>query len=380
MSIKLDLDFFRVIEDKEHGLRLIIPKHSLACANSGWNHTNKWYRSRVETLDGRTVSSGFGKFFNLGMGPELFNVTAGDILEALREGRKVVATLKYDGSCLIRSVYQKKVMFRTRGSLSYEFHDDAQNEMGTFLDKYPKIKDPNVLGERISLLFEWVSPKAQIVIKYNEPEIHLIGAVIENRAGNVLRYATMEELESFAKKLEVPLVEYFTINSTTEWHHFYRKVIDHRKIEGYVLRLDGEQTLVKIKANAYLTKHGIKSNLSFKNMIEFWLQHGQDGIYYSFLEQLEKIYDEEIVMWALPYVDHLFVAVDAWTKARADIEREVNKRLHWARKDFAIEMQERYKNEPILFSLAMMLWLDSEVDNGLIRKFMVRFDKDITVD
>jgi hypothetical protein len=268
-------------------------------------------------------------------------------------------------------------MFRTRGSFSYEFHDNAQNEMGIFLDKYPKINDPNVLGERISLLFEWVSPDAQIVIKYKEPELHLIGAVVENRLGNVARYATMEELEDYSKEIGVPLVEYFTINSTTDWYHFYREVVDHREIEGYVLRLDGEQTLVKIKATAYLTKHGIKSNLSFKNMIEFWLQHGQDGIYHSFLEQLENMYDEEIVMWALPYVDNLFVAVDAWTKARAEVEREVNKRLHWVRKEFAIEMQEKYKKDRILFSLAMTLWLDGEVTDSLIRKFMVRFDKDL---
>ncbi len=377
--MNIDTTLFRVVE--KDGLRLILPCHTTAVSNKGWTQDNLWYRSRVETPQGRTVSQGFGKFFNLGMGPELFNVTAGDILGTLRECREeVVATLKYDGSCLIRSVYQKKVMFRTRGSLSYEFHDNAQNEMGIFLDKYPKINDPSVLGERISLLFEWVSPNAQIVIKYKEPELHLIGAVIENRAGNVLRYATMKELEGYAKEIGVPLVEYFMIQSTTDWHHFYREVVDHREIEGYVLRLDGEQTLVKIKATAYLTKHGIKSNLSFKNMIEFWLQHGQDGIYHSFLEQLENMYDEEIVMWALPYIDNLFIAVDAWTKARTQVEREVNKRLHWVRKEFAIEMQEKYKKDRTLFSLAMTLWLDGEVTDRLIRNFMVKFDKDIALE
>jgi hypothetical protein len=187
----------------------------------------------------------------------------------------------------------------------------------------------------------------------------------------------MEELEHISTESDIPLVEYFPIDSIQGWHHFYREVVDHREIEGYVLRLDNEQNLVKVKAIPYLTKHGVKSNLSFKSMVEFWLQHGQEFIYDSILGQLEKLYDEEVVMWALPFVDNLFVAVEAWQSALADVEKNVAERRHWGRKDFAIEMQKVYAEDRSLFALAMQIWQDKPVDDRMVRNYMMKFDQGI---
>lgn len=374
--MQLDPELFKVAE--KDGLRLIMSHHSAAVSNEAWDRENLWLRSRVECIKNEdTVSQGFGKFFNLGMGPDGLRIDAEMILTAIRGNQRVVATLKYDGSCLIRSVYQGEIMFRTRGSFSYEYHDNAHNEMGIFLDKYPKLLDPMWQADK-SLLFEWLTPDFQIVIKYDEPDLRLLGAVHHgHRHFSHLRYLKMEELEPISAECGIPLIEYHTIDSVKDWHHFYRDVIDHREIEGYVLRLDDEQALVKIKAEPYLTKHGVKSNLSFKSMVEFWLQHGQEFIYESILGQLEKLYDEEVVMWALPFVDNLFVAVGAWEKALADVRREAESRQHWGRKDFAIEMQRKYEHDRAMFSLAMQLWQDKPVDNRMIRNFMMRFDQGI---
>lgn len=55
---------------EQDGLRLITPKSSAAFDDQIWNPNNLQFRSRVETLDGETVSQGFKKFMNLGQGPE----------------------------------------------------------------------------------------------------------------------------------------------------------------------------------------------------------------------------------------------------------------------------------------------------------------------
>lgn len=333
-------------------------------------------RSRVESVkNDDTISQGFGKFFNLGQGPDGLRIDAETILTAIRGNQPVVATLKYDGSCLIRSVYKDKVMFRTRGSLAYNYHDEANNEMDIFMDRYPILLDPEWQADK-SLLFEWLTPDFQIVIKYEKADLRLLGAVHHgHRHYSHLRYLKMHELEVISTESTIPLIEYYTIDSVQGWHHFYREVVDHKEIEGYVLRLNDEQDLVKVKATPYLTKHGVKSNLSFKSMVEFWLQHGQEGIYHSILGQLEKLYDEEIVMWALPFVDNLFIAVEAWMSALDDMKEFVETRRHWPRKDFAIEAQKVY--DRTLFGLAMQLWQDKPVEDRMIRNFMMQFDQGI---
>jgi len=371
--MKADPTLFKIVE--KDGLRLTIPNHSNACGNDGWSRENLWLRSRVECVKtDDTVSQGFGKFFNLGQGPDGLRIDAATVLTAIHNNQRVVATLKYDGSCLIRSVFKGEVMFRTRGSLAFTYHNLAQEEMDAFVSTYPRLLDPTWESTR-SLLFEWLTPDFQIVIKYDKADLRLLAAVDHgHRHFSHLRYLTMEELEPIAAECGVPLTEYHTIDSVTDWHHFYRDVIDHKEIEGYVLRLNNEQDLVKVKSTPYLTKHGVKSNLSFKSMVEFWLQHGQEGIYHSILGQLEKLYDEEIVMWALPFVDNLFVAVEAWLEAKALVEKTVCEHMHYSRKDFAIKMQ---KEQPKLFGLLMQVWQGKEIEDRNIRNFMMEYDEGI---
>lgn len=369
---QLDTSLFRITE--QDGLRFVMPKHSAAVSNEAWDHDNLWLRSRIEVMkNGDTVSQGFGKFFNLGMGPDGLRIDTQTILDAVKAGERVVATYKHDGSCLIRSVYDGKVMFRTRGSFQYGYHDGAQNEMGVFLDRYPKINDPTWMADK-SLLFEWVTPDFQIVIKYEKLELYLIGGVDHgHRHYSHLRYLTVDELKDIAVDGELVMMDYFTIDSIQDWYIFYHSVINDKEIEGYVLRLNNEQDLVKVKSQPYLIKHGLKSSLSFKNMVEFWLQHGQ-GVAGTTIGQLEAMYDEEVVMWALPFVIELETAIEKWDAVYNEVNERVSDMKHWGRKDFAIEMQKVYKNDRALFSLAMLLYQDQEAPDRMIRNYMQKFD------
>src|SRR6185436_17712246 len=104
MTNTVDTELFRIVEKDDQ--RLITPRHDMTNDNMGWTKDNVWMRSRVETLGGKTVSQGYAKFWNLECGPEFAKVTIANVLDAIRNGRKVVATLKVDGSLLIRSVYK----------------------------------------------------------------------------------------------------------------------------------------------------------------------------------------------------------------------------------------------------------------------------------
>jgi hypothetical protein len=72
------------------------------------------------------------------------------------------------------------------------------SEIDVLKAKYPKVFAFHQKG--VSLLFEWVSPKNQIVIKHNEPDIELVGAV---RHEDYSLFA-QEELDILACNLDVP--------------------------------------------------------------------------------------------------------------------------------------------------------------------------------
>ena len=369
---KIDEELFSVRNHPSKDWRLINPRHDMTNDNIGWTKDNVWLRSRIETPSGKTVSQGYAKFWNLECGCEFAKVTTADVLDAIRNGRKVIATLKLDGSLLIRSVFNKELILRTRGSFSYEHHEATAAEMELFKQRYPRLFDVSLYNERIHLFLEWLTPNNQIVVRYEQPELHLIGGVQENHGG-VKRYLTMDELKPIALDLGIQLVEQFEINSVKDWYNFYQTTIDARDIEGYVLRLDAEQKLVKVKAKLYLAKHALKSELSFKKMIEMWIEMGCNKSHESILAQLQNMYDEETVMWALPYVDALYKAVDAWRADLLSVKCYVEPRKEWSRKDFAIDMQKHFAADRFWFGIAMVMYDDGKISKNSVRTYMERF-------
>lgn len=279
-------EYFNITE--RDGLRLILPKHEVG--NAGWTTDTVRYRSRVETLEGEGVSLGFRKFFNLQTGPTELQVTGEDVLHYIGKG-DAIATLKLDGSLLIRSTHKGKVILRTRGSFGYEFLDNAA-DMEIFKTKYPSLFNP-VAWESMSLLFEWTSPNNVIVLKYPEPELTLIGA-IWNKSGNYMR---VRALESLSRMTGVPLVKWFKLDKDG-WEYLQSELAANNEVEGWVLRLGGEQVLVKVKCQPYLTKHALKSTLTTEKLADMWMELGQPD-FTAFIEHFIKSFDEETYLWAL---------------------------------------------------------------------------------
>lgn len=78
-------------------------------------------------------------------------------------------------------------------------------------------------------------------------------------------------------------------------------------------------------------------------------------------------------MWALPYVDALYKAVDAWRAALKECQDYVTPRKEWSRKDFAIDMQKHFAQDRLWFSVAMVMYDDGEISQSTVRTFMERF-------
>jgi hypothetical protein len=358
MKFLMNADDFQVTE--RDALRLILPTRDTAVSNGAWAPDNLWLRSRIEDLVGQTVSQGFGKFFNLGMGPE-WCVTRVEHIAAAAERSDAWASIKLDGSLFVRSVHHGRIILRTRGSFGYDHLDNGWEVDQIFHQKYPKLWDLSLFPDR-SLLFEWTTPNNQIVMAYGEPQITLIGAVDHAR----MRYERFSWLEGTSDAIGVPLVQHWALDSAG-LASMMNSVATEQRIEGWVVRLRGEQHLVRIKCDPYLAKHRLRSNLSTEGLTDLWYIQGCPT-YVEFTRWFAEQYDEETAMWALPVISKLFDGVRVLNSIVNVIKTKVDDALRndMSRKDFAISMLSQY-GQTKKFALCMNLFT-GRTDNAEVLK------------
>jgi hypothetical protein len=341
------------------GVRLVTPKAATVFADHVWTPENIHYRSRVETVSGETVSQGFKKFMNLGQGPDGLRVDAADVINACVRG-DAVATVKLDGSLLVRSVHQGKVLLRTRGAFGYQ-HQDNAHEIEECTRRYPRLLDPTYLPDT-SLLFEWVSPSNVIILKYAQTDLILVGGVQHHD----LRYLRLVELQNIAAHVGIELVEFFPLNESS-WADLYATLSSDTEKEGYVIRINDEQTLVKVKCASYIAKHAFKYRMSTGRLIDMWFQAGRPS-QSVFIDSLTRQFDEETIMWALPFITGFFRAVQAVEAHLDAVRQEVDRHRVLSRKDFAIQMRQQLSSKD--FSLAMLFWDNKAVQDRLLRQLL----------
>lgn len=364
---------FRIIQGN-NGEKLITPE--FGTGNESWkDKSHLWLRSLHIGPDDTVISVGFPKFFNCGDGPREFQITEKDLLDK----KDLVATLKYDGSLLCRYVQDGIVKFRTRGALQVGL--DNKNEIDKFIKWYPKLNDPSVYPN-ISLLFEWCSPRNQIVIKYDKPQIILVGAVSYEKNtewyNNKFSLLTIKELEQISENLSsfddylMQCVEYFYLKNNTEVIALIERIKNDKIIEGYVIRMDGEQNLVKVKSDHYFILHSLKSNLTSESITELFLSWNQPS-FEEFKKKFESSYDYETFAVALPAISSVYDGLKIANKIFDHIKNfvEINKNL--SRKEFAIKAKQAYQDHKLAACFSL---LDNKpLKNNFIKSLILQNSK-----
>lgn len=352
--------------------RLIQP--GFAVCNHTWTDWKlRWLRSLHVREDNSIISMGWPKFMNLGEGNGKYHVDAKDLLDRTND---LYATLKVDGSLLIRYVDDDDVVrFRTRGSLQVGL--DNAYELEEFFEQYPRLRDPEFYPND-SILFEWVSPANKIVISYNEPAIFLIGGI--QYEPNVPwwdanpRLFTVDELVDVSENLEVPMVQVYPLRTADQVTKLIEDLKQNLDIEGFVLRFDKCQRMVKIKTEHYCTLHALRSQLTTALLIDFWRQWGKPS-FKEYAEKFEKAYDFECWHWALPAVSSMYDGVRVATRIYDHIVRFVEENKGLARKDFALLAQQKY--DSVRLAACFTLLDGKEVSGEFWKKLILQNCKEV---
>lgn len=305
----------------------ILVTPGMAVGNRCWQRkAHRWLRSmHLRADDLSIISCGFPKFMNMGEGVGDYKVTREAILSRVGKDDSLCATLKIDGSMLVRFVQDGAVRFRTRGWLGIR---DGSAEIDEFCADNPTLLDPSFAPDD-SLLFEWTSPERQIVLRYDRPGLTLIGGVRHERGirwdkANILLY-TPNEVQTCATAGGFPCMEFTPIRSRDDFENLLLSLCNNPDIEGYVIRIDGGQRMAKVKTQNYLTLHALKEGVTSARLAKLWTEWGRPT-FTEYKEMFLRYFDWECWQASMPGVSSMFRGVREAEAAMAHIERFVAER------------------------------------------------------
>lgn len=310
----------------EETVYLIQPQH----IGAKWSKDNLHFRSSVWNDQGELISASFPKFFNNGEAPDLYP----DPQNHFDSWR---AMEKIDGSTLIVSKYKGHLIVRTRGTVDASVLELNGNEINLLKNKYPKFFD---LGQEetvdYSLIAEWTSPNNQIVIRYSEPDLYLIGKIYHEN----YRLESQSELDNLAKTIGVKRPQVFSFSSLKEMIDVVKEFKDK---EGVCLYFNDGQNIVKIKGDWYLSLHRLKSELSsMEKVLDLYLERGQPT-HQEFYDYICGIFDFELAEFVLPNISLICGVRDEVEKITSDMKVFVEPLKNYVhRKDAALEILSVY--------------------------------------
>ena len=278
---KIDRTQFMVHEHSLNGeiLHLIQPKN----IGVKWHQDNKHMRSVVVNYEGEVISASFPKFFNWSERPDLSPVP--------NSLKNCTIVNKLDGSTLILSKYKGQYILRTRGTVDASTMangDELEIFKNTILKKLENLPVDLNNSWEYSILFEWLSPRNVIVLRYSDaPEWQLVGAI--NHSDYSL--FTQLELDEDAEHFGLKRPEKFTFTDITD---MLQNVDKWQDKEGVCLYSNNGQTIHKIKAAKYLLLHHLKSELSsLEKIMDVWLDQGMPD-YNTFYNYIVTTFDFEL--------------------------------------------------------------------------------------
>lgn len=303
-----------------NGLTLITPTQT----KHDWLDSERWFRSMVVNGLGEVVSVGFPKFFNWGEGPGAADTAR--VVSAISGGEPVWYSEKLDGSLIIRSVVDGRVVLRTRGTLDGGVHGATARRLAE--REHPNLLDP-ALWTEVSMLFELTSPEHRIVIAHDFDALTLLG-VVRHRD---LTLSTPEHTQYVAGALGFPLPPSWALGSDPD--EIIATVRSWEGREGIVLRLN-DGTMVKLKSEHYLTLHALAFSLTPRRVVEICAEED-----IGTLRGWRNLLAKQGLDWETETATE--PVVEAWIEARGQADRDLdlarrmtNAHSHLEQKDFAL--------------------------------------------
>ncbi len=249
-------------------------------------------RSLILDEEFNLISRTFDRFFNYGETPEYYSDF--DI-------NRAIVMEKADGS-LTKVYWEPQAKQWEIGTRSLAFAEGDHVMGGTWRDKIIQAfglnsetefqNTFNKFDNKLTFIFEYISPENRIVTRYEKPEMVLTG--IRNEHAE-LSWADIQKWnETFNKEgLNTRMPHTYSLNNFDEIVKASKEL--PTLTEGYVVWDTHSNKRVKIKNPAYVAIHGLRDNgvLSMKRVYSLVLMNEQDE-YLSYFPEDAKAFEPAI--------------------------------------------------------------------------------------
>jgi hypothetical protein len=302
ISLPIEEGYFNIIPNTFCGLECYIITPQI---DAKWNKKNLFYRSLIVDKDENVLSCGFPKFFNYGEKPDCYPNP-----ETFNDWRYEE---KIDGSLLIADYVNGQFSMRTRGTVSYSTQENYK-DFELLLEKHPKVLDFLKENSHLSLLFEIVTPNNIIVVRPNQIEFYLIGAINKNE----MCVVSSNNLTDIWRKIgPISTPQNYKFLNTNDISKISETIKTWKGKEGIVISYNNGQNRIKLKSDWYLFIHRVKSQLnSTNNLVDFYVDKNMPSKD-EFQKIIEDDFDYEI---ALQLKDEIEKISEAGEKAKKYID------------------------------------------------------------
>jgi hypothetical protein len=274
------------------------------------NDSELVWRSALLDEDMRPISLGFQKFSNYS--EPGWEAIYRKIDKSISDGTALL-TAKEDGTLIIRSVWNGKVIWRTRNSFDLgPFHDPVMELVAK--NKY--LSEPGFWVD-CHMLFEYVSPANKIVIEYPKPKLILL-AIREGHQLLPFEYS----VEDCCVEFGITPIRILILDSDNP-KDMQKEITELERqgiwdCEGVVVRTP-EGLMSKIKGSEYLRIYRTRFFFKYDDFAKLCLENGVTDI-----SEAKEIYLANGVDWeALPNVDN-------WFNTYMDRHGRISEDANWA--------------------------------------------------
>jgi len=170
---------------------------------------------------------------------------------------------------------------------------------------------------------------------------------------NKFSLLTIDELEGISGDLGISCVEHFNLNNQSEIKDLIEKLKSEKEIEGYVLRFNNEQELVKIKSDHYFILHSLKSNLTSESLVDLFLNWGKPS-FKDFENKFQSTFDYETWVTILPAASSIIDACKIADDTYNHILNLVEENRSLTRPMFAELVKQKYSGEKLALCFSLM--------------------------
>lgn len=305
--------------------KLIYPRY----LGIDWEKDTLIYRSSI-WCDDKLISASYKKFFNWDERP---------LIEPFKNDHFKDASIieKIDGSTLIISRFRGEYIIRTRGSFDCLALANA-DEIDDLKVKYPAaFSNHFVDSEQYSMIFEWVSPRNQIVLPYPEADLYLTN-IIKHADYS---YTKQSELDVIARQLGLQRPKRYTFKDIKDMLNTIENMVG---VEGVCVYYNNDQCIRKVKSAEYLVKHMMVSEFNnISNCVSFYIDNGCPE-YDEACALFKQLIDFECAPIVYSHISRLVAAKKEVGKILDHMKSVVDNVKHLPRKEAAAIILQKYGN------------------------------------